>query len=115
MLFGLVEMTYFHGFFRTIDGVLDANFSLNAFGNLPEIITILNRPPTGKPLYGVEHSNGGLITFPGGVPIKVFLSQNDRDKFSCPTNAFFSTFAYLFFLISMFTLTLFVPRILKEN
>merc|ERR1712060_24174 len=23
----------------------------------------------GKPLYGVEHSNGGLITFPGGVPI----------------------------------------------
>merc|ERR1712147_59358 len=24
----------------------------------------------GKPLYGVEHSNGGLITFPGGVPIK---------------------------------------------
>merc|ERR1712203_730117 len=25
----------------------------------------------GKPLYGVEHSNGGLITFPGGVPIKL--------------------------------------------
>src|SRR5687767_8862530 len=24
----------------------------------------------GKPLYGIEHSNGGLITFPGGVPIK---------------------------------------------
>ena len=23
----------------------------------------------GKPLYGIEHSNGGLITFPGGVPI----------------------------------------------
>ncbi len=21
----------------------------------------------GKPLYGIEHSNGGLITFPGGV------------------------------------------------
>lgn len=24
----------------------------------------------GKPLYGIEHSNGGLITFPGGVPLK---------------------------------------------
>lgn len=23
----------------------------------------------GKPLYGIEHSNDGLITFPGGVPI----------------------------------------------
>jgi uncharacterized protein GlcG (DUF336 family) len=22
------------------------------------------------PLYGIEHSNGGLITFPGGVPIR---------------------------------------------
>lgn len=24
----------------------------------------------GQPLYGIEHSNGGLITFPGGIPIK---------------------------------------------
>ncbi|HLW80095.1 MAG TPA: heme-binding protein [Terriglobia bacterium] len=24
----------------------------------------------GGPLYGVEHSNNGLITFPGGVPLK---------------------------------------------
>jgi uncharacterized protein GlcG (DUF336 family) len=24
----------------------------------------------GSALYGIEHSNGGLITFPGGVPIK---------------------------------------------
>jgi uncharacterized protein GlcG (DUF336 family) len=23
----------------------------------------------GEPLYGIEHSNDGLITFPGGVPI----------------------------------------------
>jgi uncharacterized protein GlcG (DUF336 family) len=23
----------------------------------------------GAPLYGIEHSNGGLITFPGGLPI----------------------------------------------
>ena len=24
----------------------------------------------GQPLYNIEHSNGGLITFPGGIPIK---------------------------------------------
>ena len=24
----------------------------------------------GKPLFGIEHSNKGLITFPGGIPIK---------------------------------------------
>lgn len=24
----------------------------------------------GQPLYNIEHSNNGLITFPGGVPIK---------------------------------------------
>ena len=24
----------------------------------------------GGPLYGIEHSNAGLITFPGGVPLK---------------------------------------------
>jgi uncharacterized protein GlcG (DUF336 family) len=24
----------------------------------------------GGPLFNIEHSNGGLITFPGGVPIK---------------------------------------------
>ena len=24
----------------------------------------------GSPLYNIEHSNGGLITFPGGVPLK---------------------------------------------
>ena len=23
----------------------------------------------GAPLYGIEHTNGGLVTFPGGVPI----------------------------------------------
>ena len=25
----------------------------------------------GGPLFNIEHSNGGLITFPGGIPIKV--------------------------------------------
>lgn len=24
----------------------------------------------GGPLYGIEHSNGGLISFPGGVPLR---------------------------------------------
>lgn len=24
----------------------------------------------GQPAYGVEHSNGGLVSFPGGVPVK---------------------------------------------
>jgi uncharacterized protein GlcG (DUF336 family) len=24
----------------------------------------------GEPLYGIEHSNGGLITFGGGIPLK---------------------------------------------
>lgn len=23
----------------------------------------------GQPLFGIEHSNGGLITFPGGIPL----------------------------------------------
>ncbi len=32
------------------------------------LIGELSQP--GKPLYGIEHSNGGLITFPGGIPIK---------------------------------------------
>lgn len=32
------------------------------------IIGELSQP--GQPLYNIEHSNNGLITFPGGVPIK---------------------------------------------
>ena len=32
------------------------------------VIGGLSQP--GGPLYGIEHSNGGLITFPGGVPLK---------------------------------------------
>jgi len=32
------------------------------------VIGKLSQP--GGPLYGIEHSNGGLITFPGGVPLK---------------------------------------------
>ena len=30
-------------------------------------IGVLSQP--GGPLFGIEHSNDGLITFPGGVPI----------------------------------------------
>ena len=32
------------------------------------VIGELSQP--GQPLYNIEHSNQGLITFPGGVPIK---------------------------------------------
>jgi uncharacterized protein GlcG (DUF336 family) len=32
------------------------------------VIGKLSQP--GGPLYGIEHSNGGLITFPGGVPLR---------------------------------------------
>ena len=37
------------------------------FGMRTGQIGQLSQP--GGPLYGIEHSNGGLITFPGGVPI----------------------------------------------
>ncbi len=37
------------------------------FGMATEKLGKLSQP--GKPLYGIEHSNDGLITFPGGVPI----------------------------------------------
>ena len=29
----------------------------------------------GQPLYGVEHSNGGLITFGGGIPSKMLTER----------------------------------------
>jgi uncharacterized protein GlcG (DUF336 family) len=39
------------------------------FFNMPSgEIGKLSQP--GGPLYNIEHSNGGLISFPGGVPIK---------------------------------------------
>lgn len=39
------------------------------FFNMPTgAIGGLSQP--GGPLFNIEHSNGGLITFPGGVPIK---------------------------------------------
>ena len=33
------------------------------------VIGSLSQP--GGSLFGIEHSNGGLITFPGGIPLKV--------------------------------------------
>jgi uncharacterized protein GlcG (DUF336 family) len=33
-----------------------------------EVLGTLSQP--GGPLYHIEHSNGGLITFPGGIPIR---------------------------------------------
>ena len=36
----------------------------------------------GQPLYGLEHSNGGLITFPGGVPLRWLIRQK-----SCQSSA----------------------------
>jgi uncharacterized protein GlcG (DUF336 family) len=38
-----------------------------SFGMTSGQIGELSQP--GGPLYGIEHSNNGLITFPGGVPI----------------------------------------------
>lgn len=32
------------------------------------VLGSLSQP--GGPLYNIEHSNGGLITFPGGIPIR---------------------------------------------
>ena len=32
----------------------------------------------GGSLFGIEHSNGGLITFPGGVPIRNQAGRGDR-------------------------------------
>ena len=37
------------------------------FGMKTGAIGALSQP--GGPLYGIEHSNEGLITFPGGIPI----------------------------------------------
>jgi len=34
-----------------------------------QVLGRLSQP--GNDLYGIEHSNQGLITFPGGVPLKV--------------------------------------------
>jgi uncharacterized protein GlcG (DUF336 family) len=38
------------------------------FGKNTGVIGELSQP--GGPLYNIEHSNDGLITFPGGLPVK---------------------------------------------
>ena len=40
----------------------------------------------GKSLYGIEHSNEGLITFPGGLPIVVAVGSftfGSRERGRC--------------------------------
>jgi uncharacterized protein GlcG (DUF336 family) len=45
------------------------------FGMATGLLGQLSQP--GKPLYGIEHSNDGLITFPGGLPIVDEDGAND--------------------------------------
>jgi len=63
------------GFFRmdgALLGAIDVAMKKARTARLFEMesggIGELSQP--GGPLYNIEHSNGGLITFPGGVPIK---------------------------------------------
>ena len=63
------------GFFRmdgALLGAIDVAIKKARTARLFEMesgsIGELSQP--GGPLYNIEHSNGGLITFPGGVPIK---------------------------------------------
>ncbi|MBE7659593.1 heme-binding protein [Tenacibaculum finnmarkense] len=38
------------------------------FGKNTDVLGTLSQP--GQPLYNIEHSNNGMITFAGGIPIK---------------------------------------------
>ena len=47
----------------------------------------------GGPLYGIEHSNAGLISFPGGIPIKNKAEEiNPRDGHSMPLLIFIGSY-----------------------
>eukprot|EP00091_Calanus_sinicus_P001236 TRINITY_DN11204_c0_g1_i1.p1 TRINITY_DN11204_c0_g1~~TRINITY_DN11204_c0_g1_i1.p1 ORF type:complete len:150 (-),score=69.24 TRINITY_DN11204_c0_g1_i1:35-439(-) len=52
----------------TIDVAMKKAKTSALFGLESGLLGTMTLP--GKPVYGLEHSNGGLITFPGGVPIK---------------------------------------------
>jgi uncharacterized protein GlcG (DUF336 family) len=52
----------------SIDIAQKKAFTARAFDLPTEAIGELSQP--GGPLYGIEVSNGGLITFPGGLPLK---------------------------------------------
>jgi uncharacterized protein GlcG (DUF336 family) len=52
----------------SIDIAQKKAFTARAFDLPTEALGELSQP--GAPLYGIEVSNGGLITFPGGLPLK---------------------------------------------
>lgn len=52
----------------SIDIAVKKAFTARAFDLPTEALGELAQP--GGPLYGIEVSNGGLITFPGGLPLK---------------------------------------------
>lgn len=52
----------------SIDIAMKKARTARGFDMPTEEIGKLSQP--GKPLYGIEVSNGGLITFPGGLPVK---------------------------------------------
>jgi uncharacterized protein GlcG (DUF336 family) len=52
----------------SIDIAIKKAFTARAFDLPTEALGALSQP--GGPLYGIEVSNGGLITFPGGLPLK---------------------------------------------
>ena len=56
-----------HAWTGSIDIAIKKAITACEFGMLTGELGKLSQP--GKSLYGIEHSNGGLITFPGGVPI----------------------------------------------
>jgi uncharacterized protein GlcG (DUF336 family) len=56
------------GMLGVIDIAIRKAYTARLFNMNTGEIGKLSQP--GEPAYGVEHSNGGLITFPGGVPLK---------------------------------------------
>jgi len=64
----LVAFTRMDGaWLGSIDIAIKKAKTAKAFDMNTGILGELSQP--GEPLYNIEHSNGGLITFPGGVPI----------------------------------------------
>jgi len=55
-------------FLGPIDIAIKKAKTASLFGKNTGVLGKLSQP--GGPLYNIEHSNNGLITFPGGIPIK---------------------------------------------
>ncbi|PKH50218.1 glycolate utilization protein [Tenacibaculum sp. Bg11-29] len=55
-------------FLGPIDIAIKKAKTASLFGKNTGALGQLSQP--GGPLYNIEHSNNGLITFPGGIPIK---------------------------------------------